>query len=343
MHPSPLLRTPHSPGRAYPYAQSSSEELQPKDGQGQFGMADPRRQSRRGFLGGVTQVIGAASLGLPSEGYASQAASADRADLEGLLGVTTGSFMRHLVNAPAPGKLYLLDLPQILRDRLDLQVIDLMTATLPSVESSYLEALRSRAERAGCIITNLKLNQPEADIGSNDRVIRERSLQLYYKSIDQAELLGCRWVRPLPKSKVVSWDQYVDAYRRLIDYARPKGIGLLAENFGWMQNDPQAIPSLLAAVGEGIAASPDTGNWTDAARYEGLRLAFPRAVTCDFKFFELDSAGNHHRYDLERCFRLGWEAGFRGPWCFEHFHDSLEQLWKDLIAMRDQLQRWMQA
>jgi len=301
------------------------------------------RSGRRGFLKGLTGAIGTGWVGLTGHLRPSLATPPGGADLQGLLGVTTGSFMRHLVTAPAPGKLYLLDLPPILREQLDLQVIDLMTATLPSVETHYLEALRSRAERAGCIITNLKLNQPEADIGSEDPVIKERSLRIYQESIDHAERLGCRWVRPLPKSKVASWDQYVDSYRRLIDYARPKGIGLLAENFGWMQSDPQAIPSLLAAVGEGIEASPDTGNWADAVRYEGLRLAFPRAVTCDFKFFELDPTGRHSRYDLERCFRLGWEAGFRGPWCFEHFHDSLEQLWKDLMVMRDRLRRWMQA
>ena len=33
----------------------------------------------------------------------------------------------------------------------------------------------------------------------------------------------------------------------LIDYAGERGIGVLVENFGWMQGDPDAIPNFIAA------------------------------------------------------------------------------------------------
>ena len=45
--------------------------------------------------------------------------------------------MRHLTVEPQAGKLRLLDLPRIMRDELGMRVIDLMTATLPSL-SGYL-------------------------------------------------------------------------------------------------------------------------------------------------------------------------------------------------------------
>ena len=59
------------------------------------------------------------------------------------VGITTGSFMRHMTVERQPGKLCLLDLPKIMRDELDMKVIDLMTATLASFEPKYLDQLRA--------------------------------------------------------------------------------------------------------------------------------------------------------------------------------------------------------
>jgi hypothetical protein len=107
-----------------------------------------------------------------------------------------------------------------------------------------------------------------------------------------------------------------------------------------MQDDPDAIPAIVAAVGRDLRAQPDTGNWTDTARYTGLEKAFPFAASCDFKFRALAEDGTHPAYDLRRCFRIGWDAGFRGPWCFEHFHTDLDALFRDLALMRDRLREW---
>lgn len=261
-------------------------------------------------------------------------------DLRGLTGVTTGSFQRNFSPAPEAGKLSLLDLPKILRDELGMRVLDVMTASFPSMEKSYLDEFRARADKAGCVITNLKMNQPGVDIGSGSAEERKQAIGVYKKSIDAAERLGCRWVRPLPQSELSSWDRYVDSYRELIEYAAPKGISLLVENYGWMKSKPDAIPGLIQAVGSGLDAAPDIGNWTDEARYEGLAKAFPLAVTCDFKAFAFDAEGKHPAYDLKRCFQIGWEAGFRGPWCFEHFHTSLPELFREMIRLREMIEAW---
>lgn len=265
------------------------------------------------------------------------------ADVSGLLGVTTGSFMRNLTVQPQPGKLRLLDLPQIMRDELGMRVIDLMTATLASFEPRYLESLRAKAEKANCLLTNLKMNQRGLDMGSPDAAKRKKALDEYKRTIDAAARLGCRWVRPLPLSKRPDIDSYVAAYRELIDYARPKGISLLVENFGWMQDDPEAIPNMIRRVGKGLDASPDTGNWTNEARYGGLEKAFPLAVTCDFKAKQMGPKGEHAAYDLKRCFDIGRQAGFKGPWCFEHANADLKEVLREMGLLRDMLTGWMKA
>ena len=262
--------------------------------------------------------------------------------LAGEIGVTTGSFMRHLSSSAGPGKLRLLDLPRRMHDELGLRVIDLMTATLAELSPAYCDKLRAEAERQGCLLTNLKMNQKGLDLGSEDKEVRGEALRVYQETIDLAAILGVRWVRPLPMSSRPDLSVYAGSYRELIDYAGERGIGVLVENFGWMMGDPDAIPRLIDAVGPGLKSQPDTGNWSDnEVRYVGLEKAFPHAVSCDFKARALGPDGSHAEYDLKRCFDIGWGSGFRGPWCFEHFHDDLDQCFKEMAVLCDLLRGWM--
>lgn len=266
----------------------------------------------------------------------------DKNSLAREVGITTGSFMRHLSVKPQAGKLCLLDLPKIMRDELGMKVIDLMTATLASFEPDYLDKLRDAADKAGCVLTNLKMNLKGFDLDSADAAIRARALAEYKRKLDAAARLGVRWARPLPPEQRPDLDIHVDSYRELIDYAAPKKIQLLIENNGWIKSDADAIPRVIKAVDRNLAAQPDTGNWkNNDIRYAGLAKAFPLAVSCDFKALTLGPDGEHAAYDLKRCFQIGWDAGFRGPWCLEHFHDDLKMLFREFGLLRDMLKKWM--
>src|SRR5687768_15479705 len=86
--------------------------------------------------------------------------------LKRAVGITTSSLSGHLMAQPAAGKFTLLQLPRILRDELDMRVIDLNTSALASYQPEYLDRVRRSVEDAGCVITNLKLNQPGLDMNS---------------------------------------------------------------------------------------------------------------------------------------------------------------------------------
>jgi hypothetical protein len=293
--------------------------------------------NRRTFLRSSLGVAATASL-LPRAIAAREAVPLARE-----VGITTGSFVRHLTAGPQEGKLRLLDLPKLMREELDMRIIDLMTATLPSLEPVYLDKLRATADRAGCILTNLKMNQRGLDLATEDEAIRRHSLDEYKRAMDAAAKLGCRWVRPLPGPKRPDLKLLASSYHELIDYGASLELTLLVENFGWMQDDPDAIPAIVKAVGPALRSQPDTRNWTDRARYDGLTKAVPVAASCDFKPFTLEAGASHPRYDLKRCFQIGWDAGFRGPWCLEYFHDNLAQQLKDMALLRDRLREWMRA
>ncbi len=267
------------------------------------------------------------------------------AELAGEVGVTTSSFSGHLVaNLKKPGQFTLLELPRILRDELDMRVIDLNTSSLGRVDKAWLDQVRKAVDDAGCVLTNLKMNQGGLDMNSPDAAVREKALAEYRGSIDAAAHLGIPYVRPLPLKERPDMAIHVSSYRALADYGAERGVKLLVENYGWMESDPQSVPKLVKAIDRDVAATPDTGNWeNDDVRYAGLKAAFPHAVSCDFKARTLGPNGEHALYDLKRCFEAGWECGFRGPWCLEHAHSDRTQLFKDLIVLRDQLRGWMKA
>lgn len=261
-------------------------------------------------------------------------------DLVGQFGITTGSFMMHFRKDPASRAPFMLELPKRMREELDLTVIDLMTDTLPYADPAYCEKFRTAADKAGCTVTNLKMNQDDLDLASTDEALRKKSLAEYKTTIDAAARLGCRWVRPASKGAEPDLTLLAAGLRELSDYGAAKNVSILVENNGWMSRDPDALPRVYEATGGIVGVQPDTGNWQDGVRYEGLAKAFPLAVTCDFKALKLGPNGEHADYDLRRCFDIGWKAGFRGPWAFEHFNEDLPQLMREFAQLREILTRW---
>jgi Xylose isomerase-like TIM barrel len=306
--------------------------------------------SRREFLQSAAATL-AASHELFADAKPKQPSSLARE-----VGITTSSLSGHLVPRPRRGKFTLLELPKILRDELDMRVIDLNTSTPASFEPRYLDKVRQAVADAKCVLTNLKLNQRGLDMSSREKAVREKALKEYERSIDAAARLGIKWARPLPLKNKPDMKLHVAAYQRLADYAARRGVQMLVENYGWMEDDPNSVAKLIKAVGgkvaaqdgaaathpDRIAASPDTGNWKDnTIRYAGLAKTFPLAVTCDFKARQIGPKGEHKLYDLKRCFDIGWKAGFRGPWCLEHANRDRKSLFRELALLRDMLRGWM--
>lgn len=304
------------------------------------------RTGRRAFLKQSAAIIAAGRCLTHTRATAADDRSHLRVpELARSIGIVTASMGTQLTNRAVGRNFTLLELPRILRDELDLSVIDLNTSSIPGfakVKSAYLEKLRTATDKAGCVITNLKMNQAGIDMNSSDREVRNRALAEYKRSIDIAAELGCRWARPLPRKDRPDMARHIASYQELCEYGSRRKVQLLVENYGWMQADSQSVVQLIKQIGDNVAAGVDIGNWdSNEIRYAGLKASFPYAATCDFKARQLGPAGEHPQYDLKRCFELAWEAGFQGPWCFEHGHRDTKTLFRELSLLRDMIRKWM--
>jgi hypothetical protein len=294
------------------------------------------QSTRREFLKStITATAATATCGVHSS-----AADERRPSLAGEIGFTTGSLAYQRRNK----LLKMSSLPKFVRDDLGMQLIDLNTNWLESYEDSYVRRVRESAEDADCFFTNLKVNHKFGDLYADDTNERQKAMAHARQLVTAARLLGARWMRfsipkPVPDTRTAT----LSAHRELARVAESQGIQLLVENNGWMRSDPGSVAELVRIIGKNVAPGPDTGNWNDDVRYEGIAKSFPGAVTCDFKVFDLDSNREHKKYDIRRCFDVAWKTGFRGPWAIEHWNEDTQMFAKETRYLRDLLNKWIVA
>lgn len=294
--------------------------------------------SRREFLrhmtsAGVAAMAAASAVPVTADDKA-------RRSLAGVIGFTTGSLSWQRRNQI----LTALTLPKFVRDDLDLKLIDFNTNWLESFDEDYVGRVRAAADDAGCYFSNLKVNHKFGDLYAEDADERKRAMKNAKHLVSVSHLLGARWIRfPIPKPIPDSRTATLTAHRELASLAKSQNIQLLVENNGWMRSEPDSVGQLVRIIGNNVAPGPDTGNWNDDVRYEGIAKSFPDAATCDFKVFDLDSNGQHKKYDIRRCFDVAWKTGFRGPWAIEHWNEDLRAFARETKFLRDLLSKWMTA
>lgn len=297
--------------------------------------------SRRQFIATGAALVGAATL--RAKGSLPQNPA-----WAGEVGITTSTVFRQMAAGRADRTFGLLDLPKFVRDELGMKVIDLNSGTLVTHDSAQLDKFRSALDAAGCVISNLKVNNQVLSVKVQDLQfehadpeIRAKSMEGYRDWIRAGSRVGARWVRPFPADTAPDFKTAVASLTELADFAESQKMSVILENAGWMGADPENIPKLIEATGGRLGTQPDTGSWDPSLRERGLARTFPYAVSCDFKFGKLGPHGEHKAYDLKRCFELGWQAGFRGPWVLEHTNENTKELVHDLTWVRDQLKTWM--
>ena len=153
-------------------------------------------------------------------------------------------------------------------------------------EEEYAREIRAEADRLDLEISAYSLS---CDLLNGSGGDLEKELERLYRKIDVAEILGAKIVRhditPHPPKGYVGYvnllPRFVEASRKLCDYAAAKGIRTCTENHGYFSQDSDRIVSLVNAVErENFGLQVDIGNFICAG--EDPAWAVGRCATYAF-------------------------------------------------------------
>lgn len=260
--------------------------------------------SRRQFVVSAAGLAAAPAVAAPAQAGISLAAWS-----------LSGSFFQ--------GRWKLLELPGILRDRLNLAGLEHVNQFFENPTLSYLQKLNRACADSG-VRSLLLMVDLEGSTASADRNERRQSAIAHRKWIDIAHYLGCHSIRCNMYGGAENWkedrdlvDRAAETFRDILEYAAGSGLDVLVENHGGASSDPDILVALVKKVNHPkFALLVDLGNWgRDVDRYEAVRktIRYGRALSVKGTY----GPNVNPAYDMEKLLRVALEGGYAGWWAIE--------------------------
>ena len=236
------------------------------------------------------------------------------------IAIMTLSFNSVLKSASHPDDpkrtLDILDTPDMIADRYGVHHVELQHTHFASTDSAYLRQLRERLRRAKSQMNQICLEFGPLNISSPDPVLRQETIDLTKKWIDNAADVGCPRVMVNQGTLAPEVRQSaIDTLKKISEYGKSRKVFVTMENRG--RGGPNATTAGWEVVVEvvkaaGIHANPDIGNFPDQqARAAGLRAMYP-----------LSSGSSHAHYDPTSyseadAIKISQEVGYKGLYSIE--------------------------
>jgi sugar phosphate isomerase/epimerase len=221
------------------------------------------------------------------------------------------------------GKWKLLELPGILRERLNISALEHVNQFFENPTLRYLQRLKKACDDNGIRSTILMVDD-EGNTAAIDKAERMQAAVQHRKWIDIAQYLGCHSVRCNVRGGAADWkqdpelaDRAAETMRAMIDYAKGSDLSIIVENHGGASSDPEVLVALVKKVNHpkfGLLC--DLGNWNKGDdRYAAVRKTLPYARGLSVKGTwgpDVDPA-----FDAEKLVRTALEGGYVGWWGLE--------------------------
>jgi L-ribulose-5-phosphate 3-epimerase len=221
------------------------------------------------------------------------------------------------------GKWKLVELPTILRERLNISALEHVNQFFENPTLQYLQRLKKACNDNGVRSTILMVDN-EGNTAAVDRAERMQSAVQHRKWIDIAQYLGCHSVRINVRGGAADWkkdpelvDRAAETIHSMLDYAKGTEQNIIVENHGGASSDPDVLVALVKKVNHpkfGLLC--DLGNWNKGDdRYAAVRKTLPYAKGLSVKGTwgpDADPA-----FDAEKLVRTALEGGYVGWWGIE--------------------------
>jgi L-ribulose-5-phosphate 3-epimerase len=221
------------------------------------------------------------------------------------------------------GKWKLLELPGILRDKLQISALEHVNQFFENPTLTYLQKLNKACADNGIKQTILMVDS-EGSTAAVDKAERKQSAIAHRKWVDIAHYLGCMSVRCNMYGGPQDWkqdkdlvDRAAETFHEILEYAKPTGLNIIVENHGRSSSDPDVLVALVKKVNHPkFGLLVDLGNWNPGDdKYANVRKILPygKGLSVKGTFGEnVDPAS-----DLEKLVRTALEGGYSGWWGLE--------------------------
>jgi sugar phosphate isomerase/epimerase len=214
---------------------------------------------------------------------------------------------------PQPANIELTALPAIAAER-NFKAMDVCHFNFPSTSPQYLQQLRQAFADADVTFYTLLVDY--GDISSSDPVRRSSDIAYIKDWIDVAATVGAERVRVVAGESAPSDTEGLKlaaaALSELIDYATPKNVNIITENFKSLSSTPENCLYLYNACNEQLGLICDFGNFKSTQKYDELAQILPFAESVHAKA-HYDENGLPDAPEFQRCLELLPKAEYDGP------------------------------
>jgi hypothetical protein len=266
--------------------------------------------NRRSFLGSCAAAL-----------MATRVTAQDNSEKLKRVGCMSGCFgslmteVRDWSHPSQPGKLDIMDFPEMLADRYGIHNVEVQQFHFLSLEPSYYRKFLERVKQAKSRMIDMPLELDDKGYSgtvspcSPDPQIRARAVDLTKQWIDRAAIIECPSVM-INQGMMLPEDMgpIIEALKTLSAYGKSKNVAVIMENRG--RTPPEKLAETIKA--SGTYANPDIGNFPDEeTRARGLRLLYPLSITVSH--VKMNAA----RFDFANAIRISKEMEFKGVYSLE--------------------------
>ena len=236
------------------------------------------------------------------------------------IGAMTGNFdtllteVRDWSKPASPGKLDIMDFPDMLADRFGIHNVEVQQIHLLSMEPAYCKRFLDRVRKAHSRVCDMPIELDEKGYSgavspcSADPQVRAKAIELTKQWIDRAALMECPSIMPNQGTFPDDPAPAIEALKNLRGYGKSKGVDIVLEPRG--RSSVETLVQVIKAAG--IYANPDIGNFRDEETAErGLRMLYPLSRTVSHV------KTGRRGLDFAKAIQISKEMKFQGVYSLE--------------------------
>jgi sugar phosphate isomerase/epimerase len=247
-----------------------------------------------------------------------------------------------------PPKVELKDFAGHVRQRFNVNKIELWTGNFPSTDAKYMDEFLSGLRKSNGAVANIAVDGEHSPY-SMDSAERDQAVAYSRRWVDVAAAVGSPGIRtnlPPAKDSKPDVERTADTLKRVVDYSSSKNVVISLENDNPVSEDPFFLVKVIEKVGSPwLHALPDFGNTLLSSNdpeyaYRGVDAMFAHAYCiCHVKNIESNDSGKVARVDLARTFAIAKKHHYKGYCSMEY--DDRGDVYKATADLVEQTVRYL--